>query len=150
MFPLRSARFGTLAMPVPKDFMWFYSHKNGWTDRYTPSRPGRGMGCRTMAFHDTIQVQIFGLPNDWTQRRYADVRALEKGLHQCARWLHSNGYVSFYGCYNEEVGFGEREDTPDARRSIPPDAEWRMLRSPAIPRPHGIGWFGKRDKSDEV
>jgi hypothetical protein len=107
-FPLRAARLSpTLTLPVARDFMWFYSHKASWGS--PQAYPAYGQGCRQVAYPSFLSSTFFGI----AERRwdsYADVRLVEKGLFQCARWLHQHGYASFYGCFDEDVGFDEAED----------------------------------------
>jgi hypothetical protein len=43
--------------------------------------------------------------------RRTAVRAVDKGLFHCAKWLHTHGYASFYGCYDEDIGFDEPEES---------------------------------------
>ena len=117
VFPLRSARLGAdLTLPVAKDYMWFFSNKVTWAaPQY---KPAYGVGCRGVAYPPFLSSTTFGIGSEvmseWDS--YADVRLFEKGLFQCARWLHQHGFASFYGCFDADVGFGEPEDTADAQR----------------------------------
>jgi hypothetical protein len=115
LFPLRHARLGAdLMLPVPKDHLWFLSHKPKWGAPPKSSGVAYGQGCRQTAYPPMLYEQLFGLPPSSSPRAwiaYADVRAVDKGLFHCAKWLHTHGYASFYGCYDEDIGFDEPEES---------------------------------------
>ena len=113
LFPLRQARFGSnVTLPVAHDYMWFLSNAPRWAG--TADKPPRyGQGCRSMAYTtNVLNSEVFGIsewvPQGWDS--YANVRQVEKGLFRCAKWLHQHGFPSFYGCFDEDIGFGEPED----------------------------------------
>ena len=109
LFPLRQARFGSkVILHVAHDFMWFLSDAPVWAGT-VKNAPRYNQGCRSTAYPTKVlNSEVFGISPGWDS--YANVRRVEKGLFQCAKWLHRHDFASFYGCFDEDIGFGEPED----------------------------------------
>ena len=88
--------------------MWFLSNAPVWAGT-VKNAPRYNQGCRSTAYATKVlNSEVFGISPGWDS--YANVRRVEKGLFQCAKWLHRHDFASFYGCFDEDIGFGEPED----------------------------------------
>ena len=103
---------GRNVLPVPNSFMWFFSNFHDWEDTKpdAESKPEYGVSC-IMA--NALSGYKNWMRRGWTLGAYQDARTLERDVGRCTRSLHANGFESFYGCYDVEVGFGEPEDDDD-------------------------------------
>ena len=131
VFPAREALLGRNVLPVPNNFMWFFSNFHDWADTKadTESKPEYGAGCLVAnplsGYHGFLQ-------RGWSVGAYHDARMLETGVARCAHSLHALGFASFIGCYDVQVGFDEPEDDANYIEMAPPRMLVPNINAPAF------------------